>query len=389
MRSQFFILILFFFQSIGFSQKSPNLQTGVNNIYITGQIVGAKSQTIKLINQNLGSIEQPVYTAVTDEAGVFSIDTFIPFSDYYFFILENNQFLNLVLHQGDSIKIYGDAKDLSLISNIIGSKDSELLNEFSVKYNAFKMVQDSLMQVLRRNPAKQEEVNTYFEPLAKEFYGYRNNYLTQHQNSPAIIGSLASFNQEKEWDAYKRVINLLNQSFSVSPTVQKMEAFVAQNDVKIQQQQKQAKAEAEMFAPGVLAKEIALPNVDGEIIKLSDLRGKVVLIDFWASWCGPCRKENPNVVKAYKKYNEAGFEIYSVSLDKASAKGKWLAAIEQDGLIWDAHVSDLKGWNSAAAADYGVRSIPFTLLIDAEGKVIKSNLRGAALENELKSIFGF
>lgn len=138
---------------------------------------------------------------------------------------------------------------------------------------------------------------------------------------------------------------------------------------------------------GAIAPEISLSNPDGKICKLSDLRGKVVLIDFWASWCGPCRAENPNVVRLYKKYNEKGFDIFSISLDKN--KEQWLAAIAKDGLIWPNHVSELKGWTSTPGKRYGVTAIPFTLLIDQEGRIIGQNLRGKELENKLKEIFGF
>lgn len=127
------------------------------------------------------------------------------------------------------------------------------------------------------------------------------------------------------------------------------------------------------------------PAPSGEILKLSDLRGKVVLIDFWASWCGPCRKENPNVVQMYKKYAEKGFEIFAVSLDRD--KARWEKAIADDQLSWQ-HISDLKHWKSEYAALYGVRSIPDTLLIDAEGKIIARNLRGQQLEQALENIFG-
>lgn len=131
------------------------------------------------------------------------------------------------------------------------------------------------------------------------------------------------------------------------------------------------------LSPGAMAPEIALTNPDGDTLRLSDLRGKIVLIDFWASWCGPCRRENPSVVKLYKKYNSKGFEILGVSLDKT--KTRWVDAIEKDGLAWK-HVSDLKGWKSSAAATYNVHSIPHTVLIDQDGRIIESGLRSHQLE---------
>ncbi len=134
---------------------------------------------------------------------------------------------------------------------------------------------------------------------------------------------------------------------------------------------------------GAPAPEISLSDTTGTPVALSSLRGKYVLIDFWASWCGPCRAENPNVVRMYNKYKDKGFAIYSVSLDQA--KANWTKAIRNDNLTWT-HVSDLKFWQSAAAQQYGVQAIPATFLLDKEGKIIAKNLRGDALEQKLEEV---
>ena len=143
------------------------------------------------------------------------------------------------------------------------------------------------------------------------------------------------------------------------------------------------------FNIGSPVTEIELTGINKEKIKLSDLRGKLVLIDFWASWCKPCRRENPNKVLAYKYYNNKefvngnGFEIYSISLDKNSKA--WDEAIKKDNLFWKNHVSDLKGWESEAAKTYNVKSIPSNILIDKDGTIIAKNLKGNRLINFLQS----
>ncbi len=143
---------------------------------------------------------------------------------------------------------------------------------------------------------------------------------------------------------------------------------------------------AQLVKQGSEAPNINLPNPDGKNIDLKSLRGKVVLLDFWASWCGPCRRENPNVVNVYNKYKDKGFTVYSVSLDRPGGLENWKAAIAADKLSWPNHVSDLQHWNSIAGRTYGIQSIPMSYLLNKEGVIVGTNLRGEALEPAIKNI---
>jgi len=138
---------------------------------------------------------------------------------------------------------------------------------------------------------------------------------------------------------------------------------------------------------GVEAPDFSQTDTDGKMVKLSDYRGKYVLLDFWASWCAPCRRENPNLIKAYAQYHAKGFEILGVSLDKPADREKWLKAITDDKLVWK-QLSDLQGWDNAAGKLYEVTAIPMNFLIDPSGKIVAKDLRGQVLNDKLKNLFG-
>ena len=196
------------------------------------------------------------------------------------------------------------------------------------------------------------------------------DYLLSNKNDLAVLMFLDVFPRDKNANLHQEVIKALYEKYPEHPIV--AERYKAET------------APATSTSIGSMAPELAFENPEGKIMKLSDLRGKVVLLDFWAAWCRPCRQENPNVVAAYKKYRDKGFEVYSVSLDRD--KASWVKAIEADGLIWPNHVSDLGYWQSKGAKIYGVSSIPATFLIGKDGRIIAKNLRGAVLENTLKEL---
>lgn len=367
-------LLFIFILSITFTSKAQEITAK-----ISGNLFNVPSDTV-YISQNLGAQGmKDLAMFLLDKKGNFSEKIKLPAEDYYVLRLSDGQSINLVIRDKDDFKVFGDGKNLFQFANIVGSDDSQALNEF-IRFNmAYNQKLDSAKLYLQQNPGKDKEVNASFQPVYNSFRSERQQFMTEFANSPALIAVLGTFNLDQEFKEYEQTVEALKENFSNSPTVQNVAQELEKN--------KQLRASKAPLSLGAKAKDIVMANPEGTEIKLSDYEGKIVLLDFWASWCGPCRKENPHVVKLYEKYKDAGFTVFSVSLDKN--KASWLAAIEKDKLVWDAHVSDLQGWQNAAAKQYQVSSIPFTVLLDREGKVIQTKLRGYQLEQMLESIFGF
>ncbi len=234
-----------------------------------------------------------------------------------------------------------------------------------------------------------------------------NNFASFATNNDGLIGALIAANHfttmdEKTIAAFKQAQTKLNSQYPNSSLSQEFSNLVLQKEQVLKQF-----LATQRIQNGKPAPDITLKDPKGKEFSLSDLKGKVVLLDFWASWCGPCRRENPNVVKLYDKYNQQGFEVFSVSLDGldtndkrrfkldteekvqarlTQSKQKWEAAIKQDKLKWPYHVSSLSKWETEAAKDYGVRGIPKTFLIDRDGNISATGLRGHQLEPAVKAL---
>lgn len=315
-------------------------------------------------------------TVNADASGNFS--TFLEVEEPAFYRLNfnNRQYVTLILTGTETeVTVNAHGNDPQGFSEVSGSYDTEFKNQMDIIMQSYRgQVQQLQQQQLQ---ARQQGDAVAFNAAQGEMMSLAQN--TEKELKQLIweaTPSLAAYYGLQMIDA--------DQNYAFLDSVAQEMAAVMPTNFHVANLTQTLNAK-KVLAIGSDAPELTLPTPEGEMISLSSLKGKYVLIDFWAAWCRPCRAENPNVVRVYNEYGGENFEILGVSLDKT--REAWLKAIEQDGLPW-LHVSDLKFWNSIATQIYQVRSIPATYLIDPDGKIIAKNLRGASLEAKLKEIFG-
>ncbi len=305
---------------------------------------------------------------------------------------EQNSFV-VYLEPGTEIVVNAHADSLFSTYNLkTSNEDSKLIQTFFRKSNQYfkemQAINEKMDELKFSADSQRSKYIRESDQRKADFNAFKRKFIEDNINSPVMVFLFEHLNPQTESDYINRISESVQRSLAGThySNYARMAAQQANQVIAQQKQQELMATAASRIQPGKMAPDLEFPNPDGQLIKLSDLRGKVVLLDFWASWCKPCRAENPNVVRMYNHYKDKGFDIFSFSLDKVQQR--WVNAIETDGLIWEHHASDLKGWDTEVLPLYGFNGIPFTVLIDKDGKIIEKNLRGAALENKLKSILG-
>lgn len=358
---------------------------GTSESGIRGQMAGAEGAEVRLAAfGNRGFID--LDTVVADANGAFTIPNTVLQDlalDVYKVQVDQQHFF-VFADSLSSMDITGTIADASGLATDINVEGDRWTADFAVFIRTVTEMNDS-MAVAKSTasgggtPQAQIAAKKEFDAIRDRYNTFVKQTIRDHKSDPVGLMALEHLDLSAERLLAQQVVDSTRTLMGHSVAFRNLS-----NRVKSQPKARTSSRRNDLIKPGMAMPDIALNDPSGKERALSDLRGKVVLVDFWASWCGPCRRENPNVVRAWNDYKDEGFEVFSVSLDKDVKK--WERAIAQDGLAWPNHISDLRGWNSVATSLYGISSIPHAILIDRDGTVVATHLRGAQLESELERL---
>jgi thiol-disulfide isomerase/thioredoxin len=360
---------------------------------VTGNLDNGEGMMIYL--KEMTSTEMiPVDSTLIDDTGGFELNGTSPENRFYAIHTLPESFIYILAGKGDKITIEGDAQALASTYRVAGSEDSRLIRELTEEQNK------TLARIYQLNRIFTDSVHSpnfmeiklgldsIYDGILESHRKYTFAFIEDNLHSQASLMALYQqigprfyvLDPEKDFKYFSMVDSSLGILYPESDAVQDLHRQVDE----LKRKKLVESMSAARLQEGTVAPEIALPNPDGDTVLLSSLRGSYVLLDFWASWCPPCRLENPNLVKLYGKYHDKGFEIYQVSLDKS--RDAWIRGIEEDELHW-IHVSDLRFWNSIVVPVYDIQGIPMSYLLDKKGRIMAQNLRGETLDQKLKEIF--
>ena len=351
---------------------------------VIGNITNAEGQMVVLEHLSFDQVNGLDSTAV-DANGDFSMNAPVAATGYHRLRVDKNNSVILILEPEDKVTITGNGFDFYASYTVEGSAQSAELKKLDKYLRGAFLVQDSLTKVFRafqgqghpRLDSIGKVLDGNFQEMNKNKRQFLVDFINDNEGKLVSLSAIEALSPDEDYDLYLRVGDALNKTMPESEYV-----------IGFQKRMDQIKAKAEAGKAtdiGVMAPELAMSTPEGTPIKLSDFRGKYVLIDFWAAWCKPCRAENPHVLKVYNQYKDKNFEIFGVSLDRT--KEAWVDAIAADGLPWK-HGSELQFWNSSFVPVYGLEGIPMTVLVDPDGIIVAKGLRPAQLEAKLKELFG-
>jgi peroxiredoxin len=359
-----------------------------NNFTIKGTIANGARQQVFLETVSFknigGGTPTVISTATADANGKFAFEGELAERQISQVRVAQSMVISLSLFN-ENIEIQADLKKPGTHS-VTGSRETTVLNNFFAKLKndsqLLNALQPKLNQALQKKDVETlQQISKEQEQLRAAFYEDMKNFVDTTSCYPSAFTVIQNLDMESERKFITAFANRMVAEIPNSKYTKELVAKLAQKPTKKPQQSGPKQSGGFIGNP---APEIAVNDPNGNLQKLSDLKGKVVLIDFWASWCRPCRHENPNVVKTYNEYKDKGFTVFSVSLD--NDKARWVKAIADDKLAWSSHVSELNKFNAQAVRDYSVRSIPSTFLVNREGIIVAQNLRGPALEKKVAEL---